>query len=193
MKTISSLLKVVKAFILWQLNSVRNQLFTLSSSEKKYSKFHSQFGEDRWIFEHVDLPDKGVFVDIGAGHPIALSNTYFFEQKGWTGICIDADPAQCERLIKESANVEWAAIASKEGKLELSPSYLPALSSTLGKNEHNRGDQKSVQSCYPSSLSQIEAVDFEEQMSVLREAADMGHTSVKPVATQAETGVTPSL
>lgn len=109
----------------------------MGSSEKNYSKFHSQFGEDRWIFEHVDLPDKGVFVDVGAGHPIALSNTYFFEQNGWTGICVDADPAQCELLKKERANVEWTAIASTEGEIEFSQSYLPALSSTLGKNEHN--------------------------------------------------------
>lgn len=43
------------------------------------------------------------------------------------------------------------------------------------------------------ALTQIEALDFEEQMSVLREvAADMGHTNVKPVATQAETGKTAS-
>lgn len=136
MKT-TSISRAVKAFVSWQLHGIRNQLFRLGSNEKKYSKFHSQFGEDRWIFEHINLPEKGVFVDVGAGHPIALSNTYFFERNGWTGICIDADPAQYERLKKARANVEWTAISSKEGELEFSQSYLPALSSTLGKKEHN--------------------------------------------------------
>lgn len=129
---------MAKAFVSWQLHSIRNQLFRLNSNQKNYSKFHSQFGEDRWIFKHINLPEKGVFVDVGAGHPIALSNTYFFEKNGWTGLCIDADPAQCQRLKKVRATVEWTAISSKEGELEFSQSYLPDLSSTLGKKQHNR-------------------------------------------------------
>lgn len=138
MERINSFIKPVKGFVLWQLNSVRNWLSKLDSSETKYPKFHSQFGEDRWIFKHIALPDKGVFIDVGAGHPIALSNTYFFERNGWTGICIDADPVQCELLKKERAIVEWTAIASKEGEVAFSQSYLPALSSVLGKDEQNR-------------------------------------------------------
>lgn len=44
------------------------------------------------------------------------------------------------------------------------------------------------------ALSQIESLDFEEQMSVLREVAgNMGYTSVKPAQTQVETGKTSSL
>ena len=43
-------------------------------------------------------------------------------------------------------------------------------------------------------LSHIEKASFEEQISILREiAGGMGYTNVGPVATQAETGVTPSL
>ncbi|MBN3942503.1 MAG: orange carotenoid protein N-terminal domain-containing protein [Nostoc sp.] len=43
-------------------------------------------------------------------------------------------------------------------------------------------------------LSQIEALDFEEQMSVFRTiAGEVGYTDVKPIATQAETGKTSSL
>ncbi|MGH8001054.1 MAG: orange carotenoid protein N-terminal domain-containing protein [Brasilonema sp.] len=43
-------------------------------------------------------------------------------------------------------------------------------------------------------LSQIEGLDFEGQMSVLRTiVGDMGYSDVKPIATQAETGKTPSL
>ncbi|WP_017314244.1 orange carotenoid protein N-terminal domain-containing protein [Mastigocladopsis repens] len=43
-------------------------------------------------------------------------------------------------------------------------------------------------------LSQIEGMDFEEQMSVFRTiVGDMGYSDVKPIETQAETGKTPSL
>ncbi|MBD2435288.1 orange carotenoid protein N-terminal domain-containing protein [Nostoc sp. FACHB-110] len=43
-------------------------------------------------------------------------------------------------------------------------------------------------------MSQIEGLDFEEQMSVFRTiAGEMGYTEVQPIETQAETGKTPSL
>ncbi len=43
-------------------------------------------------------------------------------------------------------------------------------------------------------LSQIEGLDFEGQISMLREiAGNMGYSEVKPIPTQAETGKTQSL
>ncbi|HEY9626235.1 MAG TPA: orange carotenoid protein N-terminal domain-containing protein [Coleofasciculaceae cyanobacterium] len=45
-----------------------------------------------------------------------------------------------------------------------------------------------------SALSQIEKLEFQEQISLLREIANtMGHTNIKPIPTQAETGKTSSL
>lgn len=128
--------KLIKLITLEQLYRLKNSFFKLSSKNNQYTQFHSQFGEDRWIFEYINLPKKGVFIDIGAGHPVCLSNTYFFEKNGWKGICIDADPTQYALLKKVRANVEWAAISSTEGEIEFSPAYLPAHSSTLGKNEY---------------------------------------------------------
>jgi hypothetical protein len=43
-------------------------------------------------------------------------------------------------------------------------------------------------------LSRIEGLDFEGQISLLREVVgNMGYSDVKPIPTQAETGKTPSL
>ncbi|MBD2250819.1 orange carotenoid protein N-terminal domain-containing protein [Nostoc parmelioides] len=43
-------------------------------------------------------------------------------------------------------------------------------------------------------LSQVEDLDFEAQMSIFRTiAGEMGHTDVKPIETQAQTGKTSSL
>jgi hypothetical protein len=74
-----------------------------------------------------------VFVDVGAGHPSYLSNTYFFEKNGWTGVCIDADPKQYQFLKKERTTVEWAAIAAEEGEIEFSPAYFQLIRVPLGK------------------------------------------------------------
>ena len=128
--------KVVKSVAMRQWYSLKNKLSRLDDKKVKYNCFHSQFGEDRYIYKNVDLPEKGVFVDVGAGHPIYLSNTYFFEKNGWTGVCIDADFYQYEYLKKERANVEWAAIAAEEGEVEFSQAYSPTYSSTVKKEAY---------------------------------------------------------
>lgn len=52
----------------------------------------------------------------------------------------------------------------------------------------------SVAGAITDGLKQIEALEFEEQISLLREiASGMGYTDVQPIATQAETGKTASL
>jgi FkbM family methyltransferase len=124
--------KVIKSVIMKEIYIVQNIFFRLNSNGIEYTKFHSQFGEDRYIYEHINLPEQGTFVDVGAGHPISLSNTYFFEKNGWMGVCIDADPRQCELLKMERANVEWAAISPEEGEIDLFQAYSPTYSSTLG-------------------------------------------------------------
>lgn len=88
--------------------------------------FYSQFGEDRWIYENIIKESYGVFVDVGAGDPKKLSNSYFFEKLGWDVLCIDADHRQVERLKKERKNVVRAVVYDstpayfKEERLDLS-------------------------------------------------------------------------
>ena len=53
-------------------------------------KYYSQFGEDKYLNENCKLPEKGVFVDVGAGG-LSNSNSWFFEQKGWDCLCIEPD------------------------------------------------------------------------------------------------------
>jgi len=97
-----------------------------------------------------------VFVDVGAGHPIHLSNTYFFEKNGWTGICIDADPTQYKILKKERVNVEWAAILPIAGEIGFSQSYLPELSSVL-----DRGKRKGLMKILFKKPIQVRGVELE--------------------------------
>lgn len=77
--------------------------------------FHSQWGEDRWLADHVDIPRHGVFVDVGAGNGVHGSNTLYFENRGWRGLCIDADPRNHETLRRRGCAVETCAISSTPG------------------------------------------------------------------------------
>jgi len=58
---------------------------------------YSQEGEDLVLRRFLKDETKGFYVDVGAHHPQRFSNTYYFYQKGWRGINVDADPD----LVKE--------------------------------------------------------------------------------------------
>lgn len=84
----------------------------------KYEKFHSQFGEDKWLVDNNILPKEGVFVDVGAGDPVDLSNTFHFEKNGWDGICIEADKSRIEKLKQFRKIVECGVVFSCFGKMK---------------------------------------------------------------------------
>jgi FkbM family methyltransferase len=54
----------------------------------------SQFGEDLVLASlfHRNKISQGNFVDVGAFHPIKLSNTYFFYRQGWRGVNVEPNP-----------------------------------------------------------------------------------------------------
>ncbi len=57
-------------------------------------KTFAQCGEDiivAFIFYSLKI-DKPTYFDIGTNHPIHLNNTYYFYNKGSSGICIEPDP-----------------------------------------------------------------------------------------------------
>ncbi len=65
---------------------------------------YSSHGEDavlRAIFEELGgLPDAGFYVDVGAFHPRAVSNTALLHSAGWQGINIEPNPVMAARLRK---------------------------------------------------------------------------------------------
>lgn len=92
---------------------------------------YSQFGEDLFLtsllgYEKTD----GVFIDIGCYHPIELSNTYIFSQRGWTGVAIDPNPVWAESWKKFRPRDHFvnAAVSSTTGEaLYLMNSRYPAM------------------------------------------------------------------
>ena len=82
---------------------------------------YSQFGEDMLLNFYFLRQEEGFYIDIGAYHPIHLSNTYHFYKKGWRGINIDATPGIMKRFNEMrpgDINIE-CAVGTEQKELDL--------------------------------------------------------------------------
>ena len=55
---------------------------------------YSQFGEDiiiAYLFYYLKI-NKLLYLDIGANHPRYISNTFYFYERGGSGVCIEPNP-----------------------------------------------------------------------------------------------------
>jgi FkbM family methyltransferase len=52
----------------------------------------SQYGEDLYVFNKLSRRGVGFYVDVGAFHPISISNTHLLYKSGWSGINIEPNP-----------------------------------------------------------------------------------------------------
>ena len=76
---------------------------------------HSQFEEDKWIVDNLNIPEHGTFCEVGAFDGLGCSNTLYFEEIGWRGVLIEADPynaAKC--FINRPDAVVWCCAVGKE-------------------------------------------------------------------------------
>jgi FkbM family methyltransferase len=112
---------------------VYSHFFDRGNNPKMYN---GQFGEDKWILENIDVPEKGVVVDVGADQPIFGSNTYYFEKYlGWDSICIDADARTIEKLKTKRKNVVHAAVSDKDGTIKFHQHELAGISAVDSNGE----------------------------------------------------------
>jgi FkbM family methyltransferase len=85
-------------------------------SQMKHRGYRSQYGQDYYLWTTIlKRSSSGFFVDIGGNHPVDLSNSYFLEQRGWTGLAFDP-LSQFEPAWRElrSARFNRIAIAATE-------------------------------------------------------------------------------
>ena len=64
-------------------------VYLKSFTNKKF--FYSFGGIDNLIQQIFKSQKKGIYIDVGCGHPIKNNNTYLLNKKGWSGINIDLD------------------------------------------------------------------------------------------------------
>lgn len=76
--------------------------------------FRAEFGEDRLLAEHFDGRRDGFYVEIGAYDGLDGSPTAYFEQTGWEGVLVEADPElaeSCRRARPRARTVNCAVVA----------------------------------------------------------------------------------
>ena len=96
-----------------------------------FNKSYSQEGEDMVLHRMIGNIKNGFYVDVGAHHPFRFSNTYFFYQKGWRGINIDAMPGSMDAFnAKRSRDINLeVAVAEKPEELTFYIFEEPAINS----------------------------------------------------------------
>jgi hypothetical protein len=67
-------------------------------SEHRQIQFYSQAAQDQFVYlllyQLLDKQDTGYYLEIGAGHPSHINNSYFLEKDlGWKGISLDITSA----------------------------------------------------------------------------------------------------
>jgi len=99
------------------LTQPMNSQSSRSAAPDLATTFHAQHGEDRWLDAYFGHKREGFFVEVGAYDGVNLSNTYHFEQLGWTGVLVEPDPenaAACRASRPRSKTFQCAAVGSPE-------------------------------------------------------------------------------
>lgn len=64
-------------------------------------KYYSQYCQDAFVGKQFfPKRSKGFFVEVGADDGVDKSNTLFFEDLGWEGICVEPSPSRFKELVK---------------------------------------------------------------------------------------------
>ncbi len=106
----------------------------------KTEMFYSQHGEDFLMNEVFRNKKDGYFVEIGCLDGIEFSNTYYFERKGWKGLCVEANNDFIPQLTRNRPNslvVHCAIGETNKDDVTFYANKLGSLS-TLDKNEEER-------------------------------------------------------
>lgn len=77
--------------------------------------FYSQASQDEFVYNMSSRSNNGTFLDIGSGPPDVHSNTFYLEQQGWTGVCIDVSDYDyssrtCKFYKKDALKVDYAEL-----------------------------------------------------------------------------------
>ena len=102
--------------------------------------FYSQHGEDFLLNKIFKDKADGVYVEIGCLDGIEYSNTYYFEKKGWSGICLEAhnDFIPLLKMNRPGASIVHCAVGEKDkDNVTFYANKIGSLS-TLDKNEEER-------------------------------------------------------
>ena len=148
-------------------------------------EFFSQYGEDRWITEHLDPPDGGVFVDVGAYDGVTDSNTFHFEKLGWTGLCIEANPDMWPQLARRRACKIGRYAIGGDPERPFDVNWIPLLSG-FGRGTASGGRQVKVpvkrldEALSESGIERIDLLSIDDEGAELEVWTTLDHQRYKP-------------
>lgn len=135
------------SFRRWLISRLWRKEFGLTEREWRHVRFSfSQFGEDLQV-EQL-LPARGYYLDVGAYHPVVLSNTYgLYQLKGWRGLLVEPSPKYA-RLLRERRprdHVVEVALGPREGII----SFLESDQEGIGQGTMNGIMDSNVNPTFP--------------------------------------------
>ena len=76
----------------------------------------SQLGAPEWVLTTPHGAAPGFFVDVGCADAEHISNTWLLEQRGWSGIAVDAFPRGFSAATRPRTVVERAVVSAEAGR-----------------------------------------------------------------------------
>ena len=77
---------------------------------------HGQLFQDLWALWVSGEKRDGFFVEVGAADGVFLSNTFYLETLGWTGIVAEPNPRFAEKLKRRRCAVSHLCVSSTSGE-----------------------------------------------------------------------------
>jgi len=102
---------------------------------------YAQSGEDiilRHLFDIIGVAVPS-YLDIGANHPVHLSNSYLFYRQGSRGVCIEPDPALVAAFKRKRPRdtVLGVGVANQPGELEFFVMSVSSLNTFSAEEAHH--------------------------------------------------------
>jgi len=103
---------------------IKNFFKKISILKRKilYKKISYSYGGVDLLVDYIfKNKKKGLYVDVGAQHPVSNNNTYLLYKRGWRGINIDLDieNIKLHNLVRQNDLNLCEAISSKSKELDL--------------------------------------------------------------------------
>lgn len=78
--------------------------------------FYSDAKQDCFVANMLDFKTTGFYLDIGSAHARKNNNTFYFDQIGWSGICVEFDRRwidsykernNCRLIHRDALRIDW--------------------------------------------------------------------------------------
>lgn len=108
------------------------------------NRWYSQLGQDAWAFRLGRRDEKPYFVEIGAGDGVHLSNSLALEERGWSGLCIEAGPAFQALLSNRRCMLDDSCLYDREGveiafRVDAEDGHFNGIAPDLGRHREREG------------------------------------------------------